>query len=128
MKQFLANLIRFNLTKFSYETNNYFYVFNAVEVDIDIFFIELSFLLTYWGTRESIAEREAKMHARLDKMNEDLERWLLEIQEEEKAEKKARRAKAAVKKPVAKKAAAKKAASKKPATVKKTVTKKTAKK
>ncbi len=126
MKQFLANLIRFNLTKFSYETNKYFYVFNAVEVDIDIFFIELSFMITFWFTRESVAEREARMHARLDKMNESLERWLLEIQEEEKAEKKARRAKAVTKKPAAKKAPKKEVAKKAPA--KKAATKKTAKK
>lgn len=108
MKQFLASLIRFNQTKFTYETLNYFYVFSALQINIDLFFIELDFMITYWGTRESIAEREAKMHARLDKMNEDLERWLLEIEQEEKAVKKANRAKAAKKAATPRKAASKK--------------------
>lgn len=120
MKQFLANLIKFNLTKFTYETNKYFYVFNAIEVYIDVFFIELSFLVTFWGSRESVAAREAKINARLDKMNEDLERWLLEIQEEEKAIKKAKRTKSAAVK--AKKTTVKNAPTKKVATKK--VTKK----
>lgn len=118
MKNFLKNLIRFNVGEFAYETSNYYYEFKTIDVSIDLFLIEFNFMITYWFTAENIATREARINAKLDEMNDALERWLDQIQTPP--------VKKSAKKPVAKKAV-KKPAAKKP-TVKKTAPKKTTKK
>jgi hypothetical protein len=46
-----------------YETSNWIYNITCLTVSVDLFFFDFTFSLSYWFTRESVAEKMARFNA-----------------------------------------------------------------